>query len=141
MRKRILASQSHFDGEEALINLTPLIDVVFVMLIMFIVVAPILELDQVQLANGNNNSKEISSSIQDSRPLTLHVRKDNTILLNRERVTSEKLRPLLKEAKKRFPKATPMLFNDKKAYFGTYQDVKNALEDAGFQDLDVVLNP
>ncbi len=140
MRRRITASQSQND-EETLINLTPLIDVVFVMLIMFIVVAPILELDQVELAKGGSKAKEISSSIEEKRSITLHIKKDNTIFLNKQQVSLDKLRPLLKEAKKRYPKDIPMLFNDKKSHFGTYQEVKNALEDVGFPDMDIVLTP
>ncbi len=50
MRKsRRLSSLSH--SEEASINLTPLIDVVFVVLIIFILIAPMLELDRIQLAS------------------------------------------------------------------------------------------
>jgi biopolymer transport protein ExbD len=140
MKRRIVASQSNSD-EEALINLTPLIDVVFVMLIMFIVVAPILELDQVELARGGAQTKELSSTNQENRSITLHIKKDNTVFLNKQQITLSKLTAQLKEAKKRYPKDIPMLFNDKKSHFGTYQEVKNALEEAGFQDMDIVLSP
>ncbi|MDR3625033.1 MAG: biopolymer transporter ExbD [Chlamydiales bacterium] len=140
MRRRIRAIKSD-NNEEAMINLTPLIDVVFVMLIMFIVVAPILELDQVELAKGHTNTKEISSSMKDSSPISIHVQKDNTIFFNKMRVSVAELRKLLKEANLKNPNVTPLLFHDKKALFGTYQEVKNAVEDAGFKDLNIVLNP
>ena len=90
MRRRIVAAQSNSD-EEALINLTPLIDVVFVMLIMFIVVAPILELDQVELARGGAQAKELSSSNQENRSIMLHIKKDNTVFLNKQQITLSKL--------------------------------------------------
>jgi len=34
-----------------------------------------------------------------------------------------------------------MLIHDKQAYFGTYQEIKNAVEDAGFEGMDLLLSP
>lgn len=141
MRRQIRAEKVRDSSEEAMINLTPLIDVVFVVLIMFIVVAPILELDQIELARASTHAKEISSSMSDTSPISIHVRKDNTILFNREKVNLKELRRHLVEAKKKHPKSTPLLFHDKKAFFGTYQEVKNTIEECGFKDMNVVLNP
>ena len=50
------------DDEEPLINLTPLIDVVFVVLIMFIVIAPMLEVERVELASAGESALEIKES-------------------------------------------------------------------------------
>lgn len=129
------------ENHEAMINLTPLIDVVFVMLIMFIIVAPLLEMDQIELASGSNNSQEVSSTILENNPITIHVRKDNQILFNREKVSLPELKLRLKEAKKSHPKTAPLLLHDKKAFFGTYQAVKNSAEEAGFNELNIVLSP
>lgn len=131
----------NLDNSEALINLTPLIDVVFVMLIMFIIVAPILEMDQVELAPSSTNSTEISTAVLEKNPITIHVRKDNTILFNKEKVSLEQLKSRLRAAKKKYPKAAPLLLHDKKAFFGTYQTVKNSAEEAGFKELNIVLSP
>ena len=139
--RRPLSSPPETDNQEAMINLTPLIDVVFVMLIMFIIVAPILEMDQVELAPGSSNASEVSSTTLENNPITLHVRKDNQILFNKEKVSLTELKNRLKEAKKKYPKASPLLLHDKKAFFGTYQGVKNAAEEAGFKELNVVLSP
>jgi len=141
MRRRIKQSQATSESSEAMINLTPLIDVVFVMLIMFIVVAPILELDQVELASGGPQAKEVPSTIQETSPISIHVRKDNTILFNKQQVSLEQLTKLLKDSKQRYPDSIPLLFHDKKAYFGTYQNVKNAVEMNGYKEINVILNP
>jgi biopolymer transport protein ExbD len=140
MKTRIRALKQYSE-DDAIINLTPLIDVVFVMLIMFIVVAPILELDQVELASAGVNSKEVSSSLESKKHITLHVKRDNQVLLNKSVVNMQNLKKELIDLKKKYPKETPMLFNDKRAYFGTYQELKNVLEDVGFNDLDIVLTP
>jgi biopolymer transport protein ExbD len=128
-------------AEEASINLTPLIDVVFVVLIMFIIIAPMLEVDKIQLAGASQKDDKEMAVVQESSPITLHVHADNSIYFNSKPVSLKELVLLLVEAKKKNPNKTPQLYHDKKAHFGTYQSVKNALESAGFEQLDVILQP
>lgn len=129
------------ENAEVLINLTPLIDVVFVILIMFIIVAPIVEMEQVELAPASAESIEMGAAALEKNPITIHVRKDNTILFNKEKVSLEQLKVKLRAAKKKYPEAAPLLLHDKKAFFGTYQTVKNTAEEVGFQELNIVLAP
>lgn len=137
MRKRFTLSEF----EEPAINLTPLIDVVFVILIMFILVAPLLELDRVELAAAPGGSAEGVISVQEKGPLSIHVKKDNSVWLNQEKISIEQLAQRLRLAKANYPKARPQLFHDKQAQFGTYQSVKNAVESAGFEQMDIILKP
>lgn len=127
--------------EEPQINLTALIDVVFVMLIMFILIAPLLELERIELADAPQMKNDKSLSVQEASMLSVHVQKDNTVWINKENVSLDKLVEKLKTTKKLFPQAKPQLFHDKTAHFGTYQAVKNALEEAGYSEVDVVLKP
>lgn len=122
--------------EEATINLTPLIDVVFVILIMFIVIAPLLEVDRIQLAEGVSET-----SISESSPILIHVHADNTITYNKVPITLESLPTYLARARRESPTSAPHLYHDARASFGTYQAVKNAVEQAGFSTLDVILKP
>lgn len=127
--------------EEPTVNLTPLIDVVFVILIMFILVAPLLELDRIELADATS-SKEIKKiDAHESSPISIHVQQNNTILLNKQKIAINEVGIALKQLKKKYPKAKPQLFHDKKGYFGTYQAVKNAAEEAGFEQMDIILKP
>lgn len=126
---------------EPVINLTPLIDVVFVILIMFIVIAPLLELDKVELAEGPSSVGASTIAAQETSPISIHVKSDDSIWFNNQRVTASELPELLREAKARYPNATPQLFHDRYARFGTYQSVKNAAEAAGFQNLEIILKP
>jgi biopolymer transport protein ExbD len=127
--------------EEPAVNLTPLIDVVFVILIMFILVAPLLELDRIELAKAPNKQESNKIETHENSPINIHVQENNLILLNKEQISINDLNVLLKKMKKNYPKSTPQLFHDKRAYFGTYQLVKNAVEEAGFERMDVILNP
>lgn len=124
-----------------MINITPLVDVVFVILIAFIVIAPLLEMDRVELASGEQVSSHLPVRFEDASPIQLHVRDDNTILLNARQVAVEELPRLLRELKLQYPQARAQLFHHKRAYFGTYQSVKNALEAAEFKEVDVLLSP
>ena len=127
--------------DEASPNLTPLIDVVFVVLIMFIIIAPMLEIDKVKLADAPARGQNQPTSVQKASPITIHVRSDDSIWFNATQVRPEALLPLLKSARNKAPNRTPQLFQDKKASFGTYQVIKNAVELAGFEELDVILQP
>lgn len=127
--------------EEPTVNLTPLIDVVFVILIMFIVIAPLLELDRVELAEGRPANLSASSSVQETSPITIHVHENNTIWFNNQVAVPAELASLLKQAKAKYPQAHPQIFHDRKAQFGTYQSVKNAAEEAGFTNIDIILKP
>lgn len=127
--------------EETSINLTPLIDVVFVVLIIFIIIAPMLELDRVELADGSSSKpKEERSSIEAS-PITIHLHADNTMWISSKQINQQQLLEILKRAKATTPQAVPQLIPDKKAAFGAYQNIKNAAEAAGFEQLDIVLKP
>lgn len=123
------------------VNLTPLIDVVFVILIMFMIVAPLLELDQVELAQGPERPQQNISSLQEGGRIQIHVRKDNSILLNGQPVEKQELSRFLIRQYAEHPEERPQLYQDRQARFGTYQEVKNAVESAGFSQLDVVLRP
>ncbi|MBM3208612.1 MAG: biopolymer transporter ExbD [Chlamydiae bacterium] len=139
MRNRIIFTQNN--NEEAGPNLTPLIDVVFVVLIMFIIIAPMLQTDKIKLADAPKRDDKSTIAVQDVSPITIQVRQDNSIWLNSIRISQDELLPLLKRAKSQYPNKTPQLLQDKKAAFGTYQIIKNAVESSGFQELDVILQP
>lgn len=141
MARRQLRSNQNWQFEEPAINLTPLIDVVFVILIMFIVIAPLLELDRIELAESLSEQKGNAIAAQENSPIAIHVFADNSIQFNHQKVTIPQIAQLLKEAKTRHPGARPQLYHDRHAQFGTYQEIKNATEAAGFQQMDIILKP
>lgn len=141
MSKRLIRSQwANRAIEEPVVNLTPLIDVVFVILIMFIVVAPLLELDRIELAHSSSSFNP-SASVQESGPISIHVNRDNSVWMNSRRVTMAELSENLKKAKAKHPGVRPQIFHDRRAEFGTYQSIKNAVEAAGFEQMDIILKP
>ena len=126
--------------DQPLINLTPLIDVVFVVLIAFIIIAPMLDVDKVQLAAKSENSEK-TQTIKQETAIVLHVHKDNSIWLNQRRTSLDHLKNQLLILKTQHPNTTPQLFHDKEASFGTYQQIKNIAESLEFKEIDVILKP
>jgi biopolymer transport protein ExbD len=142
MRKRLLGSATpRTEEEEPAINLTPLIDVVFVILIMFIVVAPLLDYENVELAEASSSDISQAKSVAASSPISIHVKADNTVYLNGECIACENLTAQLQQLRQVHPDVNPQLFQDKRAQFGAYQKVKNAAEAAGYSAIDLILAP
>lgn len=135
MRRRRSYFHSISDEEET--SLTPLIDVVFVVLILFILVAPMVEIDRIQLADAP--AREVADTVTPSS-LCIYVRNDDSIWINKQSISPENIGPLLKTLHQEDPKKNLQLYQDKNAHFRTYQLVKNAVEDAGYQELEVILN-
>lgn len=127
--------------DDANVNLTPLIDVVFVVLIMFILVAPLVEIDRIHLAGAGDEKKADMTSFHENGEIKIHVYKDNTIWLNGVPIELIDLTKELTQLHHINPTISPQIFHDREAFFGTYQSVKNAAEAAGFESLDVILKP
>lgn len=137
MRRR---SSGLRQADEPEVNLTPLIDIVFVILIVFIVIAPLLQVEQVQLAAALSSSQSVHSA-QASSMISVYVKQDNTVWLGEERMEEADFLPRLVRARQEQPQAIPQLVQDRRSHFGTYQQVKNAMERAGFSELELVLQP
>lgn len=140
MKRSLSLIESEFE-EDVNVNLTPLIDVVFVVLIMFILVAPLVEIDRIQLANATSEKKADMTTFHENNELKIHVYKDNTIWLNGASLSIDELKTQLIQFRYVNPTVSPQVFHDREAFFGTYQSVKNAAEEAGFESLDVILQP
>lgn len=139
MRRRRFISNDD-SAEEPLVNLTPLIDVVFVVLISFMLIAPILEIDRIDLAIGGTEKKQEMKS-PESSPLTVIVKKDNTIWMQGKSLSIDELEKTLLAQKHLYPSKSPQVIHDRNASFGTYQSVKNTIERCGFEQMDIVLKP
>lgn len=141
MRRRGYHHQSA-DVEESLINLTPLIDVVFVVLIMFILIAPLLDIDRIALADSNpEKARQETIQPQDKNAIKITVDAEDKVRLNGRLLETDQLKKALIALKREHPNEIPKLFQDRNGHFGTYQTVKNAVEASGFEEIDVILKP
>ena len=120
-----------------LINLTPLIDVLFTVLVLFIVISPFLDIESIQL--GQKGAEAVGQRAK--RKIRIFVQKNEQIKINDTPVTIKQLPVVLQELKKTFHEDTVELYQDKKSPFGTYLQIKHALEQAGFEEMDLVVQP
>ena len=135
-RSRFPWNETTEGGE--LINLTPLLDVLFVVLILFILIAPLLELDRINLASTEETTRD-KRDFNAPSPIKISVKSDNTLTLNDKTITLQSLKTHLLPLKNQSPNTIPQLYHDKNAPFGTYQSIKNQVEACGFTDLDIIL--
>ena len=139
-RKSSLLALYSQDVAEPTLNLTALIDVVFVVLIMFIVIAPLLNSDTISLAQGPAHSAQPPTEAAQG-PLRIAVDAQNRIFFNQRPVTLSQLKKVLAHLHGKWPETHPQLWHDQKASFGTYQSIKNVVELAGFSELEIILLP
>lgn len=84
-----------FQAPMAEINTTPLVDVMLVLLVIFLVTAPMLT-QAVKLELPN----EISAPLHDEKPITLSIDASGQYFWNDQSITSEELSTRLKDAAK-----------------------------------------
>jgi biopolymer transport protein ExbD len=135
MRKRF---STGFIDDNDLINLTPLLDVLFVVLILFIIIAPLTKLDRVEVTESSSKSLS-ASSMTDIDTIHICLHEDNTLSVNGKALEKHTLKILLQELKKGNKELVPRLVIDKKSSFGAFSETKDLIEECGFAYLDLVV--
>lgn len=120
------------------LELTPLIDVIFVILVCFMLVAPLIEVDEVELASGHVLEQRTLDNV--TRVLTVHVKQDDSVWIDGESISDGQLPKILVSRRlKQGSRVT--VIHDRRARFGTYEWLKGQLRQAGFEQMDLVLKP
>ncbi len=102
---------------------------------MFILITPLINTDNIELTKVE--SQKIDSSKQDQEHLKILVHCDNSIVINGKKVSYNELKLI---AKKIYNRDQVQLFCDQRASFGTYQRIKSMIQEAGFKELQVVID-
>ena len=122
-------SQSH-GLALAELNITPLLDLVFVLLIIFMITTPLLE--QQLPVDLPKSSKADSANLPDPKSiLTLTLSKDGSVLLGPEKVTMEQLTNLLTQRKARDPELVVSMRADSSLPYETVFRALEAVRSAG----------
>ena len=122
------------------INVTPLVDVMLVLLVIFIVTAPLLT----QGVNVNLPQTSKAKSLpQDNKPLTIFVQQDGTFFLNNPetRVGLDELRSKLSAARSANPDLNIYVRGDKDVPYGTMMAAMAEVQAAGFTRVAFVTEP
>jgi biopolymer transport protein TolR len=122
------------------INVTPMVDVMLVLLVIFIVTAPLLQTG----VNVNLPQAQKAKSLpQDNKPLNLFVQKDGAFFLNgpENAVTLEELRPKLASMKQSNPDLNIYVRGDKDVPYGRMMEAMAEVQAAGFTKVAFVTDP
>ncbi|MFZ0425257.1 MAG: protein TolR [Xanthobacteraceae bacterium] len=119
------------------INVTPFVDVMLVLLIVFMVSAPLLTVG-VPIDLPQSQAKALG---QDKEPLTLSVNVDGKVFLQKEEIKLDDLIPKLKaviEARGGKPDDLIYVRGDKKVDYGTMMRVMGRISGAGYHRVALV---
>ena len=124
MRK--IAKQQDQGGAE--IDLTPLLDVVFIMLIFFIVVASFIKEAGVEVNRPDDNQPD---NPEDSTSILVEVASDNQIWMENRRVDIRAIRANIQRLLAEDPEAPVTIKVEKGAEAGIVVDVADAARESG----------
>ena len=118
------------------INVTPFVDVVLVLLIIFLITAPML----IRGIDVNVPRSESRNTEPDER-LVVSIKKDRTVYLDEQRIELPRLETVLAGFKERNPSATIYIKADQNVPYGVVIRVMDAAKKAGIDKLGMVTEP
>ena len=121
----------------ATINMTPLMDLTFLLLIVFMITAPMLE----YVVDVTPPAMEGSVAEETPRTLLVTLTEGGDIICQEQTVTVEKLRAMVRQFKKRNPGSNVLLRGDKARSYGDVVRVLRAVRTGGIQDVALVTVP
>jgi biopolymer transport protein TolR len=123
-------------GVKSDINVTPLVDVVLVLLIIFMVVTPMLQKGKdVQLPVTSNPDAKKSD---DKNEILVSITKEGNIFLESTPTTKEQLLATMSETYQRSPGKTIVIKGDKRLTFGDVKDIMLIVNQSGFTNVAVM---
>lgn len=125
-----------FQAPMAEINVTPFVDVMLVLLVIFLVTAPMLT-HAVKLELPN----ETTTEVRDHKPITLSVDASGQYYWDNAPLTSETLDTKLREAAANNPKQFIHLRADAGAAYGRISHILAAAQRAGLRNIGFITEP
>lgn len=118
------------------INVTPLVDVMLVLLIIFMVVAPMMQrgidvnLPETETASGINEAKFV-----------ITIERGNKVYINERPVHIKVLKERMRELMGNRLSETIYIRADRKTQYGTVLQVMDIIRQAGIENISMVTNP
>jgi biopolymer transport protein ExbD len=128
MRKFIFHQQQE---EDATVDITPMLDVVFIMLIFFIVTATFVKLSGIEV----DSPKASTSVVQEKANILIAIDVNNKIWINRRQVDLRALRPNIERLHAENPKGIVVIQADKMSRNEVLVQVMDASRKAGVYDI------
>jgi biopolymer transport protein TolR len=119
------------------INVTPFVDVMLVLLIIFMVTAPLLTVG-VPIDLPKSQAKQMKS---DDTPLELSITSDGKIYLQETEISLDEIVPKLKAISDNNSEARIYVRGDQQTNYGTIMKVMGAVNGAGFSRIALISLP
>lgn len=119
------------------INVTPLVDVMLVLLIIFMVAAPLLT----QGINVDLPDADAPAMQQNIEPLVISIRKNGDIYMQKHKVKLKQLAARIQAMRKNNPKLPVFIRGDAKTQYQYIAQVMSSLERAGIKKVGLVTEP
>lgn len=129
-----LNEESDDSGELHEINVTPFIDVMLVLLIIFMVAAPLATVD----IKVNLPASTAKPQPRPEKPVFLTVKADNQLLVGEQEVTKETLAQILDQTTESNKETTIFFQADKTVDYETLMGIIDALRKAGYLKVGLV---
>jgi biopolymer transport protein ExbD len=133
---QVMAFESHRDADEVMheINMTPLVDVMLVLLIIFIITVPVIQhAVKVELPQASS-----TRDIPPPEPLHLSIDAQGRYFLGQQALTAEALEPSLRAAASKQPQPQLYIRGDKHVAYDAVAQAMSAAQRAGLQRIGFV---
>jgi biopolymer transport protein ExbD len=131
MRK--IGRQSGSEDDESNIDITPMLDVVFIMLIFFIVTATFVKESGIDV-----NSPEAATAVKKKKAnILVAINEKNEIWIDKREVDIRSVRPSIERLHAENPQGSVVIQADKKAYTETLIKVMDAARSAGVYNIAI----
>ena len=124
-------------GAMSEINVTPMVDVMLVLLIIFMVAAPLMTVG-VPIDLPDTQAKSLNT---DTQPITISVNADGEIFIQETPITIEEMVPKLQAIAKQGYEERIFVRGDKDADYGQVMKVMARISSAGFKNMGLVSLP
>lgn len=131
------SDQENNDEVMSEINMTPLVDVMLVLMIIFMIAMPLLnDAIKIELPIADNQPSKITPET-----ITLSVNENGNIYWNKQAITAEALQQQLQTAAQQQPQPEIHLRGDRQVEYEYVVKVMTAVRHAGIQKLGFITSP
>ena len=124
--------------DETKIDLTPMLDVVFILLIFFVVTASFLKENAMEIEGQDPNNNPPPPSNDQPQNVLIQIDSRNQIFFNQERIDISAIRARVASARAENPSASVIIRPDKQSSANSLVEAMNSAREAGVQTISVM---
>lgn len=134
---RRLGTRSSDAEEDSAIDITPMLDVVFIMLIFFIVTATFVKESGIDV-----NKPDAATAVkQEKANILIAINANNQIYIDKRNVDVRRVRPLVERLHAENPQGSVVIQADKESKMDVFVRVWDAAKEAGVENIAIAAQP